>query len=107
MDYQERVSKNLSPEESAAYHEAGHVVVAHVLGGKVERVCIVSLAEASRDESRFAGCTSVIWDGNEGPLASLIYELAGYAAEEFMTGQSGRFQDYPEEWQGVRDHVQG
>lgn len=76
----------MAPEEESAiaWHEAGHAVVRHALGGKVDRVTIIPHGGAlgvtftvPEEKTRFTR------DGLETELAVL---MAGRAAEEVFTG---------------------
>jgi hypothetical protein len=63
------------PEQRTAYHEAGHAVVCHVLGGKVEKVTI----EPSPDTDRRPSDGHVIAH-HEDNASNILIALAGPAA---------------------------
>ena len=70
-----------SDETLTAYHEAGHAVVAHLLGGEVQSV---SIEDSFDSESNRLGDTAVLWRGldeRERALNELASVLAGPIAE--------------------------
>ena len=75
--------------ELLAYHEAGHALVAHYLGGRVQRVSI----ETEWDEElRAEGDTEVLWPvgqmtGGEFQEAGVLVALAGPVAEMLYSGE--------------------
>lgn len=75
--------------ELLAYHEAGHALVAHYLGGRVQRVSI----ETEWDEElRHEGDTEVLWPvgqmtGGEFQEAGVLVALAGPVAEMLYSGE--------------------
>jgi hypothetical protein len=75
--------------ELLAYHEAGHALVAHYLGGRVQRVSI----ETEWDEVlRHEGDTEVLWPvgqmtGGEFQEAGVLVALAGPVAEMLYSGE--------------------
>jgi len=75
--------------ELTAYHEAGHALIAHYLGGRVQRVSI----ETEWDEDlRHEGDTEVLWPagrmtGSEFREAGVLVALAGPVAEMLYSGE--------------------
>jgi hypothetical protein len=75
--------------ELLAYHEAGHALVAHYLGGRVQRVSIESEWD---EELRHEGDTEVVWPvgqmtGGEFQEAGVLVALAGPVAEMLYSGE--------------------
>jgi ATP-dependent Zn protease len=76
--------------ELLAYHEAGHALIAHYLGGRVRRVSI----ETEWDENlRAEGDTEVLWPvgqmtGGEFQEAGVLVTLAGPVAEMLYSGET-------------------
>jgi len=71
---------------TASYHEAGHVLMAHLLGGRVVG------ASVEPDEERLMGQTSVEWSGLdrvERARRSGMVALAGPVAESWWRGEAG------------------
>ena len=70
---------------TASYHEAGHVLMAHLLGGRVVG------ASVEPDEARLMGQTSVEWSGLdrlERARRSGLVALAGPVAESWWRGEA-------------------
>ena len=70
---------------TGAYHEAGHVVMAHILGGEVVEVTI------ENDEDELMGLTTVRWRSSsesERRRASALVALAGPVAETRWRGEA-------------------
>lgn len=81
-------------DDTSAYHEAGHVLVAHLLGGRV----LESTIEAE-DEGHM-GRTTVEWRGfavRERTRRSALAALAGPIGEAMWRGEDGPF-DGPSAW---------
>ncbi len=75
---------------SAAYHEAGHALVAHLLGGELVEVTL----ESEQDEHD--GRTSVAWrgfDAHELARRTALVALAGPVAETFWRGEELLYED--------------
>ena len=75
--------------ELTAYHEAGHAVLAHHLGGRVKRI---SIEPEWDDELRHVGDTEVLWPvgrmtGAEFQEAGVLVALAGPVAEMLYSGE--------------------
>ena len=70
---------------TASYHEAGHVLMAHLLGGRVVSASI------EHEEDEFMGHTAVEWHGLE-PVEqarrSAMVALAGPVAEAHWRGSA-------------------
>ena len=70
---------------TGAYHEAGHVVMAHLLGGEVVEVTI------ENDEDELMGLTTVRWrnsSASERRRDSALVALAGPVAETRWRGEA-------------------
>jgi hypothetical protein len=70
---------------TAAYHEAGHVLIAHLLGGKVVHVTLES------EDDAVAGLTTVRWHNHnesERQRCSALAALAGPMAEARWRGEA-------------------
>ena len=70
---------------TGAYHEAGHVVMAHMLGGEVVHVTI------ENDDDELLGLTTVRWrksDDAERRRCSALVALAGPVAETRWRGEA-------------------
>ena len=70
---------------TGAYHEAGHVVMAHILGGEVVHVTI------ENDDDELLGLTTVRWrksDDAERRRCSALVALAGPVAETRWRGEA-------------------
>ncbi len=71
-------------DPTTAYHEAGHVLLAHQLGGEVLETTLES------DRDHHAGHTSVAWHGlskEDRARRSALVALAGPAAETLWRGE--------------------
>lgn len=71
---------------TAAYHEAGHVLMAHLLGGEVVHSTL------EHDDGDFMGQTEVVWRGRDEAArrrCSALVALAGPVAESRWRGQAG------------------
>ena len=80
--------------ESTAYHEAGHVVIAHLLKRKFRRASIVpDPATGSLGHVHFSVLRGFNPDINAGPITDkrihneILIDLAGIAAEARLTGR--------------------
>ena len=74
--------------ETTAYHEAGHAVMAHLLGGNVQ---LVTIEPDDDDGPERSGNTEVIWrrtgmTEKEFAKCAIQVSLAGPAAEMIYTG---------------------
>lgn len=70
---------------TAAYHEAGHVLMAHLLGGNV------TLATIESEDEELQGTTIVRWHGlahNERQRHSALVAIAGPIAEARWRGEA-------------------
>jgi hypothetical protein len=70
---------------TAAYHEAGHVLMAHLLGGNVVHVTLES------DDDKLDGLTTVRWPSHtpsERQRCSALVALAGPLAEARWRGET-------------------
>ena len=70
---------------TASYHEAGHVLMAHLLGGRVVGASI------EPDEDEWMGQTSVQWSGVDAlgrARRSAMVALAGPVAEAWWRGEA-------------------
>jgi hypothetical protein len=70
---------------TAAYHEAGHVLMAHLLGGRVVGASI------EQDEEELMGQTAIEWvglDPVERARRSAMVALAGPVAEAWWRGEA-------------------
>ncbi|MFM1871697.1 MAG: ATP-dependent zinc metalloprotease FtsH [Planctomycetota bacterium] len=86
--------------DTAAYHEAGHAVVAHLLGGEVAECTIES------DDDGMAGGATVRWYGvapKERTRRSALVALAGPLAEARWRGEPAPDDD--EAWAADRREV--
>lgn len=90
--------------EVVAYHEAGHAIMAHLLGGQVRQVTI----EPDRDDGpQREGDTQVLWRRSrhtERAFAEVAAQvsLAGPAAEMIYTGEPfhpGHIAEWAGDWQ--------
>lgn len=89
-------------DAAAAYHEAGHVLIAHLLGGHV----VESSIESEFDGHR--GHTAVEWqrvDDAEFGACSALVALAGPVAETLWSGDEPD-QDVLAAWQRDQDEVE-
>lgn len=71
--------------QTAAYHEAGHVLMAHLLGGEVVHVTLES------EDDELAGQTRVHWritDEEERQRCSALVAIAGPLAESRWRGEA-------------------
>ena len=87
---------------AVAYHEAGHVLVAHLLGGEV----LITTVESDRDDH--AGHTSVAWrDRSAEELArcSALVAMAGPVAEALWRGEDVYDADLSA-WRADHDEVE-
>ncbi|MCK5942089.1 MAG: M50 family metallopeptidase [Planctomycetes bacterium] len=86
---------------TSCYHEAGHVLMAHLLGGRVVEASI------EHDGDGFAGSTSVEWtglDAGEHARRSAMVALAGPVAEAHWRGaarQLDALTTWRADWQEV------
>lgn len=94
--------------ELIAYHEAGHALVAYLLGGRVRQVTI----EPDHDDGpRRGGDTQVIWrrtraDEVEFAKKSVQVHLAGPVAEMIYSGEPYHpafIAEWAADWQGRRN----
>ena len=77
-------SEDLDPA-TASYHEAGHVLMAHLLGGRVVGASI------EPDEDEWMGQTAVEWSGAdavERARRTALVALAGPVAESWWRGEA-------------------
>lgn len=92
--------------EIIAYHEAGHALVAYLLGGEVRQVTI---EPEDDDGPRRGGDTQVIWrrrqkDAREFAVKSVQVHLAGPVAEMIYTGEPYHpafIAEWAADWQGA------
>lgn len=81
--------------ESTAYHEAGHAVVGHLLGWRIDGISIIpsSSSHGHTFSARQPAVPGVINKGERpdaGPLAEwLPFQFAGVVAERFLCTRSG------------------
>ena len=76
-------------EEFTAYHEAGHAVIAYLLGGRVLEVTV----DPEYDESHFLGGTKIAWStssvtSEEHTLREIQTALGGPCAESIYSGDT-------------------
>ena len=96
--------------EIIAYHEAGHALVAYLLGGKVRQVTI---EPEDDDGPRRGGDTQVIWrrsrlDEKQFAAKSVQVHLAGPVAEMIYTGEPYHpafIAEWAADWQGASEAV--
>ena len=89
-------------EATAAYHEAGHVMMAHLLSGNVVYASIES------DDGQLMGVTKVIWKtqpDDEQRRCSALVALAGPLAESRWRGESLQLEEFTA-WRGDWQEVQ-
>lgn len=96
--------------ELIAYHEAGHALVAYLLGGEVRQVTI----EPDHDDGpRRGGDTQVIWrrsnsDAKQFAAKSVQVHLAGPVAEMIYTGEPYHpafIAEWAADWQGATEAI--
>lgn len=93
-------SEDLDPA-TASYHEAGHVLMAHLLGGRVVGASI------EPDEDEWMGQTAVEWSGAdavERARRTALVALAGPVAESWWRGEASvvdALTCWREDWQEV------
>ena len=91
---------------TAAYHEAGHVLMAHLLGGVVVHVTL------ENEEDALAGLTTVRWpnhDQADQQRCSALVALAGPLAEARWLGETvslNAFTAWQGDWQEVQRALQ-
>ena len=92
--------------ELVAYHEAGHALVAHLLGGQIQ---LVTIAPDDADGPRRSGDAQIVWrrsrmSDREFAAKSIQVHLAGPVAEMIYSGEPYHpafIAEWSADWEGA------